>query len=134
MLNTNEVRARAAEFARDWKDARYERGEAQSFYNEFFNVFGMKRRQVATFEEPVKRLGDKRGFLDLFWKSTLLVEHKSAGKNLARAKEQALDYFPFFDQPVAMACSANTSVRQSASASCTGKIVASASSLSINLR
>ncbi|HWE06648.1 MAG TPA: type IIL restriction-modification enzyme MmeI [Rhizomicrobium sp.] len=74
MLNTNEVRARAAEFARDWKDARYERGEAQSFYNDFFNVFGMKRRQVATFEEPVKRLGDKRGFLDLFWKSTLLAE------------------------------------------------------------
>lgn len=47
MLNTNEVRARAAEFARDWKDARYERGEAQSFYNEFFNGFGMKRRQYA---------------------------------------------------------------------------------------
>ena len=45
LLNTNEVRARAAEFARDWKDARYERGEAQSFYNDFFNVFGMKRRQ-----------------------------------------------------------------------------------------
>lgn len=43
LLNTNEVRARAAEFARDWNDARYERGEAQSFYNEFFDVFGMKR-------------------------------------------------------------------------------------------
>lgn len=95
MLSTNEVRARAAEFAREWKDARYERGEAQSFYNDFFNVFGMKRRQVATFEEPVKRLGEKRGFLDLFWKGTLLVEHKSAGKSLDRAKEQALDYFPF---------------------------------------
>jgi hypothetical protein len=95
LLDTNEVRARAAEFARDWKAARYERGEAQSVYNESFNVFGMKRRQVATFDEPVKRLGDKRGFLDLFWKSMLLVEHKSAGKNLARAREQALDYFSF---------------------------------------
>ena len=89
------MRARAAEFAREWRDAHYERGEAQSFYNDFFNVFGMKRRQVATFEEPVKRLGDRRGFLDLFWKGTLLAEHKSAGKNLARAKEQALDYFPY---------------------------------------
>jgi hypothetical protein len=98
LLNTNEVRARAAEFAREWRDAHYERGEAQSFYNDFFNVFGMKRRQVATFEEPVKRLGDKRGYLDLFWKGMLLAEHKSAGRNLARAKEQALDYFPLLKQ------------------------------------
>ena len=32
--------------------------------------------------------------MDLFWKGVLLVEHKSAGRNLTRAKEQALDYFP----------------------------------------
>ncbi len=95
MLSTNEVRARAAEFAREWKDATYESGEKQSFYDAFFNVFGMKRRQVATFEEPVKKLSGQHGFIDLLWKGTLLVEHKSAGRNLARAKEQALDYFPF---------------------------------------
>jgi hypothetical protein len=65
LLSTNEVRARAAEFAREWKDAHYESGEKQSFYDDFFNVFGMKRRQVATFEEPVKRLGGKHGFIDL---------------------------------------------------------------------
>ncbi len=93
-LSTNEVRARAAEFARDWKDARYEAGEKQTFYDEFFRVFGMKRRQVATFEEPVKKLSGQYGFIDLFWKGTLLVEHKSAGRNLVRAKEQALEYFP----------------------------------------
>lgn len=87
-LNTNEVRVRAAKFAEDWADAKYERGEAQSFYNAFFAVFGMRRRQVATFEEPVKKLGGKHGFIDLFWKGTLLVEHKSAGRDLARAKEQ----------------------------------------------
>lgn len=95
MLNTNEVRARAAKFAAEWREAHYERGEAQSFYNDFFDVFGMKRRQVATFEEPVKRLGNKRGFIDLFWKGMLLVEQKSAGQNLVKAKEQALDYFPY---------------------------------------
>lgn len=93
-LNTNEVRARAAEFAREWADAHYEKGEAQTFYDKFFEVFGMKRRQVATFEEPVKKLGGKHGFIDLFWKGTLLVEHKSAGRDLVRAKEQALEYFP----------------------------------------
>lgn len=93
-LSWNEIRARAAEFAREWQDAHYERGEAQSFYNEFFEVFGVKRRKVASFEEPVKLLGEKRGFIDLFWKGTLLIEQKSAGRDLRPAKQQALDYFP----------------------------------------
>jgi hypothetical protein len=93
-LSWNEIRVRAARFAEEWKDARYERGESQTFYNEFFEVFGVTRRRVASFEEPVKRLGEKRGFMDLFWKGVLLVEQKSFGRDLVRAKEQALDYFP----------------------------------------
>lgn len=93
-LNWNEIRARAARFASEWKDAHYERGESQTFYNEFFEVFGVPRRRVATFEEPVKRLGNKRGFIDLFWKGVLLVEQKSEGGDLVRAKQQAFDYFP----------------------------------------
>jgi hypothetical protein len=93
-LNWNEIRARAARFAEDWKTAEYEKGETQTFYNEFFQVFGVSRRRVASYEEPVKLLGDRRGFIDLFWKGVLLVEQKSAGRNLKRAKEQALDYFP----------------------------------------
>lgn len=93
-LSWPQIRVNAAKFAADWSSARYERGETQSFYNDFFEVFGVKRRQFATFEEPVKKLGNKQGFIDLFWKGTLLVEQKSAGRKLAPAKEQALDYFP----------------------------------------
>lgn len=93
-LSWNEIRVRAARFAAEWKDAHYEKGETQSFYNEFFEVFGLKRRRVASFEEPVKLLGTKRGFIDLFWKGVLLVEQKSAGRNLKKAKTQALEYFP----------------------------------------
>jgi hypothetical protein len=93
-LSWNEIRARAATFANEWRDARYERGESQTFYNEFFQIFGITRRRVATFEEPVRRLGNERGFIDLFWKGVLLVEQKSAGRDLIRAKQQALDYFP----------------------------------------
>ena len=93
-LSWSEIKTNAARFARDWKVAHYERGETQSFYNELFEVFGVKRRQVATFEEPVKKLGNRRGYMDLFWKGVLLVEQKSAGRDLALAKEQALDYFP----------------------------------------
>ncbi len=93
-LSWNEIRVRAAHFAEAWKSARYERGESQSFYNDFFEVFGITRRRVASFEEPVKNLGGNRGFIDLFWKGVLLVEQKSAGRSLFRAKQQALDYFP----------------------------------------
>ncbi|MCA6308604.1 MAG: class I SAM-dependent DNA methyltransferase [Phenylobacterium sp.] len=93
-LSWNEIRARAAEFSREWADAKYERGETQSFYNDFFEVFGIRRRRVATFEAPVKKLGEKQGFIDLFWKGVLLVEQKSAGRDLTRARDQALAYFP----------------------------------------
>ena len=93
-LSWNEIRARAAKFAQDWKDRGYEKGETQLFYSEFFNIFGMPVRRVAAFEQPVKLLGDKRGFIDLFWKGVLLVEQKSAGRDLVAAKTQALSYFP----------------------------------------
>ena len=93
-LSWNEIRVRAAAFADEWKDARYEKGETHSFYNDFFEVFGVKRRRVASFEEPVRLLGQKRGFIDLFWKGVLLVEQKSAGRDLTPAKAQALNYFP----------------------------------------
>lgn len=93
-LSWNEIRARAGSFAQEWEGETYEKGESQSFYNDFFNVFGVTRRRVASFEEPVKKLGGKHGFIDLFWKGVLLVEQKSAGGNLTKAKAQAFDYFP----------------------------------------
>ncbi|MGE0658287.1 MAG: class I SAM-dependent DNA methyltransferase [Reyranellaceae bacterium] len=90
----NEIRSRAAAFAREWQGEGYEKGQTQLFYRDFFEVFGVPVRRVAAFEEPVKSLGDKRGFIDLFWKGMLLVEQKSAGRDLKKAKTQALDYFP----------------------------------------
>jgi hypothetical protein len=93
-LSWNEIRRRAIEFSKEYHDATRENAETQSFYNDFFNVFGITRRRVASFEEPVKKLGTKRGRIDLFWKGTLLVEQKSGGRDLDAAYSQALDYFP----------------------------------------
>ena len=45
-LSWNEIRARAADFAHEWADAAYEKGETQSFYNEFFEIFGKRRREL----------------------------------------------------------------------------------------
>ena len=93
-LSWNEIRVRAADFAQEWAGEGYEKGQTQLFYRDFFDIFGVPVRRVAAFEQPVTLLGDKRGFIDLFWKGVLLVEQKSAGRDLAQAKTQALSYFP----------------------------------------
>ena len=92
-LSWNEVRARAAVFANDWKDAAYEKGETQSFYNAFFDVFGVRRRNVARYEAHVAKLDNRSGFIDLFWPGVLIVEQKSVGRDLAKAYDQAGEYF-----------------------------------------
>src|SRR3989338_3234446 len=93
-LAWNEIRSRALEFSKRWENETSEDAEAKPFWIEFLNIFGIDRKRVASFEEPVKKLGDKQGYIDLFWKGMLLVEHKSRGKDLDKAYTQALDYFP----------------------------------------
>lgn len=93
-LSWNEIKSRAALFVKEWENAASEDAEAKSFWDDFFNVFGVKRRRLATFEEQVKKLGQKAGFIDLLWKGVLLVEHKSKGVSLDKAFAQAKDYFP----------------------------------------
>ena len=92
-LSWNEIRNRAFAFAAEWKDETSEHAEAKSFWDDFFNVFGISRRRVASFEQHVKKGDGKAGFIDLLWKGTLLIEHKSKGKDLDRAHHQATDYF-----------------------------------------
>ena len=83
-LSWNEIRHRAMAFKKEWRDETREAAERQTFWNEFFNVFGVRRRTVASFEEPVKKLSADWGFIDLFWPGRLLVEHKSAGEDLGK--------------------------------------------------
>src|SRR5438552_665496 len=64
-LTQREIRERALAFAHDWADASRERAESQTFWNEFFNIFGITRRRVASFEEPVPRPGRAPGSIDL---------------------------------------------------------------------
>ena len=91
-LSWNEIRHRAIVFSKDWRGVTREAAERQTFWNEFFNVFGVRRRTVATFEEPVRKLSGDWGFIDLFWPGRLLVEHKSAGEDLGKAHAQGMAY------------------------------------------
>lgn len=93
MLSISEIRSRASQFANKWKDAVSEDADAKSFWDEFLQVFGVDRIRVATFEHKVVMAGNNSGYIDLFWPGTLVVEHKSAGKDLQKAFYQAIDYF-----------------------------------------
>jgi len=50
-ISWSEVRDRAIRFSREWTGTSSESAEKQTFWNEFFEVFGLRRRSVATFEE-----------------------------------------------------------------------------------
>ncbi|MBB5189278.1 hypothetical protein HNQ57_003581 [Zhongshania antarctica] len=93
-LSWNEIRDRSVTFVREWENESSEHAEAKTFWDEFFQVFGVSRRRLAAFEKHVKKSDGKDGFIDLFWPGMLLAEHKSRGKNLDSAYDQAVDYFP----------------------------------------
>jgi len=92
-LSWNEMRDRAYAFVREWKDETSEKSEAQSFWTEWFDIFGLKRRGTIAFEQAAKRESTGgHGWLDAFWPKHLAIEHKSAGKSLENAVDQAVDY------------------------------------------
>ena len=93
-LSWTTIKDRALKFSREWADECSEDAESKPFLGEFFNVFGVPRKRVATFEERVKKLDGRDGYIDLLWKGILLIEQKSRGKDLDRAYQQAKDYFP----------------------------------------
>jgi len=104
-LSWNEIRLRASTFAVEWKEKSLkarEEADAHDFQTDFLNVFGITRRQVATFEHRVnitneidpfgKKTGGRRGYIDLFWKGRIMIEMKTPGKDKIRAYNQAKEY------------------------------------------
>jgi hypothetical protein len=89
-LNWNEIKSRALLFSKTWGDASNEDSLAKPFWIAFFEIFGITNKRVATFELNVKKLGSAQGFVDLFWPGMLLVEHKSRGKSIDSAVNQAI--------------------------------------------
>ena len=88
-LSWNEIKDRALSFSNEWADTSNEDADAKPFLDAFFNVFGISRKKIGTFEHRIKKLSEADGYIDLLWKGTILVEMKSRGKNLDEAFEQA---------------------------------------------
>ena len=93
-ISWNQIRDNAIKFAKEFENETSERAESQTFYNEFFKIFGVTRRRVASFAEPTKKPSGDAGEIDLLWKGKIICEHKSKGKSLIKARKQAFDYFP----------------------------------------
>ncbi len=91
-LSNLTMHERAEEFVEIHQSDTYEKGQAQMYWRDFFHIFGIDIHRVVVFEEAVKKFDGSQGFIDVFWKGKLLIEHKSLGKNLNAAYAQALEY------------------------------------------
>ena len=89
-------RKSAQDFADRWKQAKNEKQEAQTFWHEFFrDVCGIADLKQAgiEFEKPVTNsIKGNTNWIDVYWQDVLLIEHKSAGKDLQEAESQARSY------------------------------------------
>jgi hypothetical protein len=92
-LTRNEIRKRLAAFAKQQQGKTNERSQAQTFWLRFYECFGIRAESATIYEQSVKKLGGAQGFIDSFIPGKLIVEHKSAGKDLDAAFDQASDYF-----------------------------------------
>ena len=91
-LSTHSARS----FVDKYKSARSEKQLAESFWRDFLidviNVDDLLSAGVE-FQAPVKSATTGNiNFIDVFWPRVLLIEHKSAGKSLDKAEEQAREY------------------------------------------
>ncbi|WIE66203.1 class I SAM-dependent DNA methyltransferase [Curtobacterium sp. MCLR17_036] len=93
VLSTTEMTRRAQKFVATWKGASSEQADAQTWWNDLFETFGLDRRTVAVFEHRAKRASTgERGRIDIFMPGVMIGESKSLGKDLEAAESQALDY------------------------------------------
>ena len=92
-LSTTEMNQRATAFVAKWKNESREHAESQTWWNEFFNIFGVDRYSAAVFERRARRASTgSPGRIDVFMPGVMIAEHKSLGKDRGTAEGQAEDY------------------------------------------
>ncbi|MCL2148750.1 MAG: N-6 DNA methylase, partial [Methanomassiliicoccaceae archaeon] len=87
-----DIKTKAAQFVIDHKDDHSEAAHKQLFWRDFFAIFDVPVRRVGGFEEAVNKLDERKGHADYLWKGKVIIEHKSRGKDLDEAFQQAMDY------------------------------------------
>ncbi|MDK4675171.1 N-6 DNA methylase [Kingella kingae] len=91
MLTSAQILINAQTFATRWQHESDEKSESQTFWNEFFAIFGLDRKTIAILEKRLKAEKSTK-FADVFVPKKLLCEQKTKGKNLDDAAAQAREY------------------------------------------
>jgi hypothetical protein len=72
----------ASRFAAECVHEMDEKGEAHSFWDEFLQIFNIRRRQFARHEARAKRSDNRRGFVDLYDSLKMPAELLAAHQHL----------------------------------------------------
>ena len=93
-LSLNAIRERCVKFAHEWSDCvGDEKQEGHEFMRKLMKCFGVTKHKAIAYEKRSKRATTGRqGYIDALIPGKALIEMKSAGKDLNKAEEQALDY------------------------------------------
>jgi hypothetical protein len=91
-ITINDVRRRLQAFAKEHENDTDEKQHAQQFWRDFYACFGLSKSSASMFEARVAKVNGKRGYIDSFIPSLLLVEQKSLNRDLGDAYNQALEY------------------------------------------
>ena len=95
LLTKSAIRNKAINFSKAWAEASSEKSESQSFWNAFFEIFGVSPRNKGYFEVAATRLSTGRhGYIDLLIPGEMAVEQKSAGGDLNKAMSQLMKAAP----------------------------------------
>lgn len=90
-LTTNELRKRLTAFAHQWQGASSERADEKLFTAQFLACFGIEPHQYQR-EYPVQKPDGSTGYMDGFIPGSVIIEGKSLGKDLKKARQQAEGY------------------------------------------
>ena len=90
-LTTNELRTRLAAFAHKWKGASSEDADEKLFTADFLACFDIAAHQYKR-EYAVPKQDGSTGYMDGFIPGKLIIEGKSLGKDLKKARAQAESY------------------------------------------
>ncbi len=104
MLNLEDIQARADEFCKEFEGTTYESGHAQNFIRELCAVYGLNYLRCVRFEERIQKQNEQGeavagiNRIDGFFPSMMLIEMKSAGRDMDQAFEQTLRYIPLLSE------------------------------------
>ncbi|MBS7071908.1 MAG: class I SAM-dependent DNA methyltransferase [Actinomyces sp.] len=93
-LSLNAIRKNCVKFAHEWSDCvGDEKQDGHEFMRELMQCFGITKRKAISYERRSNRASTgHQGYIDALIPGKALIEMKSAGKDLDKAEEQALDY------------------------------------------